>query len=355
MHPFLRSGKQFLLMGLLWSPIALVVGIFHASLTASPVRTSLVLVFPPMVILLFVCLSIWYVCKISRPDKKHLVRFLLTHVASLILVNVFFVLVALFYSQFLDALSRSKEWTVLFTQSVPLFLGVGVSLYLISALVYYLVLVDERLRQAEHEALQQQVLSGQAELKALKITIHPHFLFNSLNILGPLIDKSPADARQFISHLADFLLYSLHYGKQPLVTVKEEVEHVGHYLGVEGFRLGERLKLSVDIDPASLPFSLQPFTLLPLVENAVKHGIGQCATGGTLSLVIKRLAGSLLVEVKNPVDPQASPLRGEGHGLENLRQRLALQYGPGARLAAHKDNTGFTVRLSIPGKQGDNR
>jgi len=355
MHPFLRSGKQFALMGLLWGPIALVVAIFHAGLTASPVRTSLVLVFPPMVILFFVCLSIWYVCKIARPEKKRLLRFLLTHLAALILVDVFFVLVALFYSQFLDAVSGSKEWTALFAQSLPLFLGVGVSLYLISALVYYLVLAGERLRQVEHEAMQHQVLSGQAELKALKTTIHPHFLFNSLNILGPLIDKSPADARQFISHLADFLLYSLRYGKQPLVTVKEEVEHVGHYLGVESFRLGERFKLSFDIDPASLPLFLPPFTLLPLVENAVKHGIGQCASGGTLTLISKQDTGFLLIEVNNPVDPQASRLRGEGHGLENLRQRLALHYGPAARLDTHKDNTGFTVRLSVPGKKGDDR
>jgi LytS/YehU family sensor histidine kinase len=229
---------------------------------------------------------------------------------------------------------------------------VGVSLYFIAILGNYLVLAIEKNRKTEQEVLKQKLLASQAELKALKATVHPHFLFNCLNLLGPLMRTSRTKAQTVISQLSDFLLYSLRYGKQELVTVQDELDHIKNYLGVESVRLGNRLKLQFDIDEKVLGTPVLPLTLLPLVENAIKHGIGQCIEGGTLSISIKKGSedGDIHVEITNPYDQPSQPaaVRGEGLGLKTLKQRISAYYGARGRLVIWKDNQTFKTKLYFP-------
>ncbi len=340
-----------MLMGLLWSPIALWVVVLHRSMTRAGWGESAALVVPPMVVKLFICLSTWYICKTIRLERQNPLKTLISHLLAAAAVNTLWLLLILVYSRLLDSALASQNWTQLYRQSLPLFVGVGTSLYFISALVYYLVLANQETRAAEKEALQQQLHASRAELDALKSTIHPHFLFNSLNVLGPLIRQSPKDAGAFISRLSDFLLYSLKYGSKARVTVQDELDHIQDYLAIEGVRLGERLKTAFDIDRQALPLPILPFTLLPLVENAIKHGIAQCLAGGTLSLSLKKGSHYIYIEISNPYEHAAKALKGRGHGLENLRKRLQVYYGTTARLTIDKGAAAFTAKLTIPIKE----
>ncbi len=357
LHPLMRSPRYLLAVGLAWSPLCLGVIVLHKNLVNSTWSDSMLLVIPPMIIKLFICLSLWYVCKAIKLERLYLAKFAVTHILSLSIINAVWLFLILVYSKVLDVILKTDSWIKLFMNSFPIFLGVGVSLYFTWALGYYLVLADETLRAREQEVLAQRLFASQAELNALKTTIHPHFLFNSLNMIGPLINKSPERARAFVAQLSEFLLYSLKYGKKQQVTVRDEVDHISNYLAIEAERLGERLKLHLSVDQTLLSCAVMPLILLPLVENAVKHGIQQCIEGGRLSVSIERDMddcggpndlGYLLVEIENSFEKPARSVKGEGLGLDTLKKRMSVYYGSSARVTIDKDNAVFNVKLRLP-------
>ncbi|MCP4218075.1 MAG: hypothetical protein GY765_25755 [bacterium] len=327
----------------------------HKILVNTGWKDSLLLVLPPMFLEFFICLSTWYICKSVRSGWKSWPRTVGVHLVSLVIINALWLSAILFYAGLQAPLLANGTSESLLTVSLPFFLGVGVSLYFISILIYYLELTNEDIRVTRQEALKQRILAGQAELNALKTTIHPHFLFNSLNMMSPLIDKSPERARDCMAHLSDFLLYSLRHGKKQRVAVMDELEHITDYLAIEKERLGERLKLEMEVAPDAERCDLPPLVLLPLVENAVKHGIGQCLHGGILHISVKREQGRLLVEVKNPYEtpPHSAAPGGEGLGLDTLKKRIRAYYGSSGSVTVEKEEPGdkgafFTVRLSVP-------
>lgn len=301
-----------------------------------------------MIVYLFICLAIWYICKAIRLDRRLIFKNTLIHLLSLLIINGGWLLLILVYSKTLDLVFKTGSWSDLFLESIPIMFGVGGSLYFIWVLIYYLIIANEEIRMAEQEVLKQRLFASQAELKALKTTIHPHFLFNGLNIIGPLIRKSPHRAQLFLNQLSEFLLYSLKYGKKQQVTVQDELDHISNYLGIEGERLGKRLQLDIDVDPDALPKPMLPLTLLPLVENAIKHGIGQSLEGGLLSISIKKKTDNLMVEIANPYEKPAADLKGEGLGLETLKKRIEVFYGPAGRVAVTRDNNSFKIKLYLP-------
>ena len=347
-HPFLRSPKHLLIMGLLWSPLCLGVIVIHQNLTGTTWVKSTLLVTPPLLVNLFICLSLWHLCKTINPDRHNPFKPIAIHVIAMAIVTGAWLFLVLIYSNALDLVFNTDTWGTLFGESLHIFLGVGVSLYFISVLVYYLVLANETLRVTEQEILKQKLFASQAELKALKTTIHPHFFFNSLNMISPLVRLSPQRAQAFITRLSDFMLYSLRYGKKQQVTIQEELDHIGNYLAIEGERLAERLKVDLNVDETVLQQPVLPFTLLPLVENAIKHGIGQCLPGGTLAIAVRRDANDLVVEIENPYEKPLRPVKGEGMGLETLKKRIDVYYGPSGQLTIDKNETTFKATLRLP-------
>lgn len=354
MHPFLRSAKQFLMVGLLWSPLCFWVIFLLKSMVDVTWWEATVWTLPPMGVELFICLSIWYLCRMTSLNNWYLVKTIWTHIMAALLLNGIWLILIMLYSNALDLVFKKETWGGRFDETVPVFFAVGLSLYFIAILTHYLVLVVEKNRKVEEEVLNQRLLAGRAELKALKATVHPHFLFNSLNLLGPLMRTSTAKAQRVVSQLSDFLLYSLRYGKRELVTVRDEVEHVENYLGIESVRLGDRLQLRFDIDETVLDADILPLTLLPLVENAIKHGIGHCLEGGTLSITINRVpeSGNIHISITNPYDEPSRPVRGEGLGLKTLKQRIAAYYGGRGQLRSWKDELAFNVELELPEGKG---
>ena len=231
MHPFLRSPGHIVLMGLFWSPIAFCVVLLQSRLGGLVLSESAVLVGPLMGIGLFVCLSIWFPCRAFSAERYHLPQLLLRHVATATLMIGAWLLLGVLYSEILDDLGSLPQWRERYDRALPLLLAVGLFLYFMFALVYYLVLALDRSRRAEQKALEGLLSARSAELSSLRATIHPHFLFNSLTSLGPLVGRSPQLAREIILKLAGFLRYSLDHGRREWVRVRDERDHIDDYLG----------------------------------------------------------------------------------------------------------------------------
>lgn len=350
MHPFLQKPKQLLILGLLWSPFCLWVGFLIRTLADTDWNHALTVSVPPMVLQLVVSLSTWYICKITLPRKWNLIRTIWLHTASAVILNGIWIVLIFFYTKILDSFSPDGVYYSLFAETLPLFLAVGGSLYFISIFAHYLLLAVERSRKTEQEILEQKLLTAGAELRALKATVYPHFLFNCLNMLGPLMRSSMDQAQSAVSRLSDFLLYSLRYGKRELVTVADEVEHIRNYLGIEAMRLGDRMMLDWEVDEKALAAPMLPLTLLPLAENAIKHGIAQCLEGGIMVISVNRVKNNIEIGISNSYEEPAYPVKGGGMGLENIRSRLDAFYGGKAGLTTRKnDNENlFKVTLFFP-------
>ena len=138
-------------------------------------------------------------------------------------------------------------------------------------------MIGEQLEQ--YRDLETRRLVAQAELRALQSQIHPHFLFNALNALYGIIPREARGARETVLNLADIFRYFLET-KKTLVPLEEEMHIVKAYLDVERLRLGDKLRLEIDVTPEAQAVPIPILSIQPLVENAVKHGIAPLAGGG---------------------------------------------------------------------------
>ncbi len=232
--------------------------------------------------------------------------------------------------------------------AAPLLLGLGVALYLLAAALHYVIVAFEVSRDAERRALQFEIASREAELRALRAQIHPHFLFNSLNSINALIAAKPEEARQLSVRLADFLRRSLTVGSREAISLAEELDLAEQLLSIEKVRFGERLSHAVVADDTARACPVPPLVLQPLVENAVTHGIAQMLEGGEIRIEAERRGPELRIAVVNPRDPESPGRRGTGIGLQNVRRRLAALHGDAAEVRVSPGDVSFRVELRLP-------
>lgn len=186
-----------------------------------------------------------------------------------------------------------------------------------------------------------------ARLSALQAQMHPHFLFNALNTVAALTRSNPRVAETTVEHLAEVLRTTLDRSQRSRTTLADEVRFVRAYLAVEAQRFGDRLRIDWAIDPAAEPLEVPPFVLQPIVENALKHGIGPRAGGGRIQISAGHTAGRLHLAVED--DGEGFDRRfQDGTGLGNLRERLAVLYGSAAALTVHPVPTGARVSVDLP-------
>jgi LytS/YehU family sensor histidine kinase len=277
-----------------------------------------------------------------------MIRFIVRHAFSATVMIAVWLMFSGLYSELLDGITKDGIWRERFNEAFPLLIGIGLFLYFLFSLIYYLILTLEKSRKVERQALKSRLDASRAELMSLKTSIHPHFLFNSMTALSTLTQTSPDKAHQMCLQLSDFLRYSLDYGKQDWVYVKDEIDHIKNYLGIEKIRLGERLNLDFQADPETLGENIPPFTLLPLVENAVKHAFQQSLETRTLYLRIQKMPDWLLIDVKNSFDPTSMAAESGGHGLKGLKKRLANVYKDRSTMVVRKEDETFFVSLRLP-------
>ena len=218
------------------------------------------------------------------------------------------------------------------------------------ALEYYRKYEDGRLSAAQLEAK-----LATAQLHALKMQLHPHFLFNTLHSISELVHDNPARAESMIVRLSDFLRLTLDHVGVPEVPLTEEIDFLRRYLEIEEMRFEDRLTVEWDIDPSTLQTRVPNLILQPLVENALKHGISRNSSHGVLRISCKREEGKLAMTVyDNGPGPKRittnllDPVR-EGVGLNNTRGRLERLYGGDHHIRfRHVAEGGFEVTIRLP-------
>lgn len=190
----------------------------------------------------------------------------------------------------------------------------------------------------EARELQTTLLLQQAKAKALCSQLEPHVLYNTLNDLSELVYEDPLAAEEALARLADLYRTLTRHGQEDITTLGAERTLVAQYLALEQIRLSDRLRIQWDWPDWADAVHIPPLFLQPLVENAIKHGIGPSLEGGDLMIRCERREGSLLLTVENTGNPLSSE-RSEGVGLENLRARLGLWAGIRAEFRIMLDGT----------------
>ncbi|MEO8564344.1 MAG: histidine kinase [bacterium] len=212
----------------------------------------------------------------------------------------------------------------------------------------------------DREAREQDMLrlATEAELRALRAQLNPHFLFNALTTIGYLIEKEPRRALGTLYRLTDLLRAVLRPSASELVPLADEIEIISAYLAIEHARFEERLRVTIDVSDEARAVTLPPLLLQPLVENAVKHGIGPLRAGGSI-VVWGRVeadaggVGRLHLSVSDGgagAEPaELRRRRSEGVGLSSVERRIARHYGPAATIDIRTaPGAGTVVEMWLP-------
>lgn len=209
-----------------------------------------------------------------------------------------------------------------------------------------------RFREREQRAVLLESSLSQARLSALQAQLHPHFLFNALNAVATLIRSNPAAALETLTSFSDLLRLALSQSDKHEIPLREDLKFLESYLEIQQVRLGDRLRIERDVDPAALDCTVPALLMQPLVENALRHGIEPSPNPGVLRFTAKIVGKKLEVTIAdNGVGLDASRAANPkpGIGLSNLRTRLKTLYGNDQLLEVGANpGGGVLVRVEIP-------
>jgi len=353
MHPILGHPRRLALYLAAW--LALSELLFYLVTYHSGVGwlASAAFFFPLALFYAFVCLSAWYSCRGMPLEETGFIGLLGSHLLAAIVVSLLWVLTARGLARALSNLPAFQgiaEWTA---KDTPLFLAIGVLLYLLAVALFYVLLAQEASSEAEQREAEARVLARDAELRALKAQVNPHFLFNSLHSISALTSSDPKRAREMCIALADFLRRTLGLGEKALISLDEELSLIHSFLAVEKIRFGNRLQMEEHVDDSILDCMVPPLILQPLVENAVAHGVANLTDGGWIRLHANYRSdeSAVAITVENNFDPETPARRRNGVGLANVRQRLDTRYGKNASFTVEKNETKFHVGMMLPAER----
>mgnify|MGYP006273374025 CR=1 FL=1 len=250
------------------------------------------------------------------------------------------------------SMGRSLDWWLVVRERFFLYFDWEMMTYW--AIVGFSHAVDFYRESQDREltAAQLQARLAEAQLQALQRQLHPHFLFNTLHTISALMHRDVDAADEMLARLSDLLRLTLDGVNMQLVPLKEELDFVRKYLDIERTRFGERLQVHVDAEPGTLDAPVPNFVLQPLVENALRHGIGPKVGGGRLEIASRRDGDRLVLTVRDDgagVRPDRLEAARAGVGLSNTRSRLTHLYGSQHAFEfTAPPGRGVSVTLSIP-------
>lgn len=347
MHPILARPARLASYLSAW----LVVGVLiagAASRRGLSLPEAVVLVLPPMLVYSFICLSAWYVCRAVPLRTSRALRVLGACLSAAAVATGLWFALALAWVALLTSMPGLGGIGEQFGLQTPFLLSVAGLLFLLALAVHYLVLAFEETREADRQRIALQVHARDAELRALRAQLDPHFLYNCLNSIAAMTTADSAGARRMCLLLGEFLRSTLHAGALDRIPLADELALADRFLSIEQVRFGSRLEIERRIDEGALAARVPPLFLQPLVENAVIHGIAGLLDGGIILLDVSRADGRLVIVIENPCDPDLlTPMR-HGTGLTNVRDRLRALFGSAATMAARAHGGRFRVELNLP-------
>jgi two-component sensor histidine kinase len=239
-------------------------------------------------------------------------------------------------------------WDLLFVAPEKRFTALGFVIDY-GIMQYALVLLSQHLWHSHRRSVQLEAQLSQAQLAALRMQLHPHFLFNTLHAISELIHQNPGAAERMIVRLSDFLRLTLDQSTAAEVSLRQELDFLKRYLEIERVRFEERLQVDFQVDPAALDAAVPNFLLQPLVENALRHGLANRLQDGMLRIECRLAAGKLAMKVADNGSGTDSLQVRPGLGLGITQQRLQRLYGEDHRLELRRAASGgCEVEIEIP-------
>ncbi len=255
----------------------------------------------------------------------------------------------------LGFLEPGAFWTLFWTRTQ--FVFVLAMIFGIGAFSYHLLRADLEattleLRSKQLESERERKLAVEAQLASLESHVRPHFLFNSLNTISSLISEDPQQAESLVGKLATLLRSSLDSGQERVSSLDRELKIVNDYLEIERARFGDRLRCRIEVPPEVRSVEVPALALLTLVENSVKHAVAARLKGAEIRISAYARGDTVFVEVSDDglgfTDDSILP----GHGLDNVRRRLAALFGPASTLRISRSGDFTSVCVSLPSKKG---
>jgi two-component system sensor histidine kinase AlgZ len=259
-------------------------------------------------------------------------------IACLIFVALGFIPLDLYWPEFFGSLKIATFLTLL--------AGLAIATY--ETLHWRLEETTLQLRTKELDRERALKLATEAQLASLESRIHPHFLFNTLNSISSLIPEDPQRAERLLEQMAALLRFSLDSNQSGLVPLASELKIVADYLEIEKARFGERLNYRIDLAPDLNGAKVPPLSVQTLVENSVKFAIAPSRAGGEIVISSTRDNGHLRVEVSDAGPGFTLESTPAGHGLDNLKGRLATLFGSDASLTLVRREQHNHMQLSVP-------
>lgn len=282
------------------------------------------------------------------------------HVVASILVSLCLLAVDAFILPKLGYLARFQLTSFFETYKILFFVNFhfSIAIYWAVVAIHQAILYYRKYRERELKTSQLEARLAQSRLQVLKMQLHPHFLFNTLNAISELIHRNPDVADRMITDLSDLLRMSFENLEVQEIPLSQELEFLRKYLEIEQTRFHDRLEVKMEIAADTLDASVPNMILQPLVENAIKHGISPKADGGHINVTAARSNGHLQIRVSDDgvgvPGGEVSRVE-EGVGLSNTRRRLRHLYGDAHTFELNSvGGHGVNVDLDIPYRQYEN-
>jgi two-component system LytT family sensor kinase len=345
-HPFTSQRRALVIYSIIWLLAAVGNALMLRLNRDFPLSVSITEALLQNILFALLGLIIWYPTRYIPFRKEAWSYSLLAHVMSGVVVIAFWLILTV---GILRALFGSDEAYNSYLSSSVFWRGfIGVMVYLVIVLIYYLISYARTLSERAQAEEKLRTLVKESELNLLKSQINPHFLFNSLNSISSLIISNPEEAREMIIRLSDFLRYSLKHRENEFVPLEEEIVRMKDYLSIEQIRFGDKLRYDLQASDNCRKVQVPTMILQPLIENAIKHGVYESLDPVSITFSCALKNEFLQLEIKNDFDPQQPSRKGTGVGLQNVSERIRLAYDGKAGLSKTSDNGVFKVTLYIP-------
>ena len=299
--------------------------------------------------------------KLLRQYSHKILLLVILVIVSIMLLSI--VDAALYFINF-NLWVNSPEWkiniTAILQQSINSFIT-----FIGTTGLFYIIYYRTVIKKKEEQIAEATALANEARLLMLRYQINPHFLFNSLNAIQSMIEKDKSRAKEMIGDLAEFFRYTLSKNDRMFVTINEELEAVKKYFAIQKDRFGNRLDISLQIDPMVYEISIPFFLIHPLVENAIKYGFASHSEILRLIVKIELDDDKLTIRISNSggllqaEDPDVKEKTSTKTGIDNIKKRLALFY-PGKHEFSLVENEGYvhsiiSINLGSPNESSDSR
>ncbi len=290
-------------------------------------------------------------------ERRFFLRNLLLHIGFGFSFSIIHFIIQSTFTWLINPIFQER-FPVLLTYLRSSFLGslyLGLPFYALVVFASQTFLSYRQIAEKEKDAAQLKSELAQAQLKALKMQIQPHFLFNTLNSISSLVLTDPPTAYEMIAKLGDFLRLTLDYNEDQMVLLQEEIRFLRAYLEIEQKRFSDRLQVKFDVEDTVLSVIVPHLVLQPIVENSIKHAMSQRSSGGKIIIKARKIEQLLSIQIEdngtgNAISSYETNIGSDsGTGLENIRSRLKHHYGENFDFELNKNlDNGMTVNLILP-------